>query len=225
MSYRSGRFLAVLLACCLGAGAQAEVTAAQQPDASAIPTDWSGMRFEFALATPRGGNFWREGSSDLELVPGDWRNVAPVFSIGRDWQTGMLTFGAHLSFAPRPHLAFPQDAEFINCADCATQVSDVLTLTARLGLAAGKTLLFADAGKARGSVVATNLFGLLTYADTSLSGWTIGVGAERQIGDGVSLSVRYDHIDLGTLPLPDYLPTGSSKIELDRMQVGMTLRW
>lgn len=224
MTYRAGRFLAVLLACGVGAAAQAETTR-QQPAASVGSIDWSGMRFGFAHAAPRGGNSWREESSDLELVPGGWQNVAPVFSIGRDWQTGLLTYGAHLSFAPTPHLAFPQDAEFINCADCATQVGDILTLTARLGLAAGKTLFFADAGTAQGTVVATNLFGLLTYADTRLSGWTIGVGAERHVGDRVSLSIRYDHLDLGTLPLPDYLPTGSTKVELDRIQVGMAIRW
>ncbi|WP_160147705.1 outer membrane protein [Tabrizicola flagellatus] len=204
---------------------QAEAPSALAPDASSGLTGWSGTKFSFLVAAPRGGNAWREESSGLELVPDGWRNLTPVFSIGHDWQSGRLTYGAHLSYAPTAHLAYPQDADFINCADCTTEVGDVVTLSARLGLDAGKFLLFADAGRARGTVVATNLFGLLTYADTSLSGWTIGIGAERQLGDGVSLTVRYDHVDLGTLPLPDYLPTGSTKVELDRMQAGLSVRW
>ncbi|NHB76850.1 outer membrane protein [Rhodobacter calidifons] len=190
----------------------------------AVP-DWSGPYLGLALAAPQGGNSWRQASSGLELVPGDWRGNGLVLSLGHDWQRNRLTYGARIDYGPGSHVARPRNALFINCADCATEVDNLTTLTGRIGLAAGKAHLFAEGGWARGSVTATNLGGLLTYADADLSGWTLAVGAERQVADGLSLTIRYDHIDLGAQPLPDYVPTGETRIEIGRMQIGFASRW
>lgn len=196
-----------------------------QDAASLAQVDWSGLSFGFALATPRGGNYWREDSSGLELVSDPWNGSAMVVSLGRDWQKGKLTYGAQLSYGDGRYTAEPGDALFINCAGCATEASDVLTLTGRVGFAAGQTRFFATGGAARANVTATNTFGLQVLADTAKTGWTLGVGVEQLVGDGLSLAVSYDRVDLGTLPLPAYLPTGQTDVVFGRVQVGMNLRW
>jgi opacity protein-like surface antigen len=58
-----------------------------------------------------------------------------------------------------------------------------------------------------------------------MTGYSLGLGVEQRIGEALSLSVSYDHVDLGTLPIPDYLPTGETDVTFGRMQVGMNLRW
>jgi opacity protein-like surface antigen len=217
MNYRSG-----LLAVSLLAFAPSYSALAQDP---AEPTDWSGLSFGFALATPRDGNFWREASSGLALESDAWEGSAMVLSLGRDWQRGNLTYGAQVSYGDGSYTSEPGDAVFISCAGCATEASDVLTLTGRVGFATGQTHIFANGGLARANVVATNTFGLQLLADTAMTGWTIGVGVEQRIGDGLSLAVSYDRVDLGTLPLPVYLPTGETDVTFGRMQVGMNVRW
>ena len=61
--------------------------------------------------------------------------------------------------------------------------------------------------------------------DDSLGGWTLGIGAERRIGDILTLAVSYDHVDLGALDLSDYLTNTTSDIQFDQVQVGMNVRW
>jgi opacity protein-like surface antigen len=225
MSYSRGAFVAGLwsLVLCQSVHAEGPLAASTAPGAPA--TDWSGLYTGFALATPRDGNFWRRASDGLELVPGAWQGSAMVMSVGRDWQRGSLTYGAALAYGDGIYSANPGDAAFINCAECETAVSEIVTLTGRLGFVAGQTRFFATGGLARADVLATNLFGLLTYADTSMTGWTLGVGVEQRIADGFSVVLAYDRVDLGTLALPDYLPTGETQVNVDRVQVGMNVRW
>lgn len=217
MTYRPNRLAAGLLVLALSSPAVAE-----GPD---TPVDWSGLSFGFALATPRDGNFWRQASDGLELESAPWEGSAMVLSLGHDWQKGMLTYGAQLAYGNGKYSAQPGDAEFISCAGCATEAADVFTLTGRIGIAAGQTRVFATGGVARANVTATNTFGLQAYADTEMTGWTLGFGVEQQIGDGLSLAVSYDRVDLGTLPLPAYLPTGETDVVFGRMQVGMNVHW
>ncbi|WP_137112168.1 outer membrane protein [Rhodobacter sp. SY28-1] len=229
MAYRSGSLAAGLLAVVIADLALAEDAA--PPDVSPTPVanrviqDWSGTYFGFALATPRGDNTWRQASDGLELVPGDWNGSAMVVSLGHSWQSDRLTYGAQISFGSGQYSADPTSATFISCAACSTTASDLLRLTGRFGFATGQTHFFANGGLAKANVTATNLFGLLVVADQSMTGWTAGLGVEQRIGENLSLSVSYDHADLGTLDLPTYLPTGQTEVNIDLMQVGMNVRW
>lgn len=224
MSYASSTLAAGLATLILAQSALAGGSVADETTAATV-TDWSGLSFGFALATPRGGNSWRQASDGLELEPGPWSGSAMVLSLGRDWQRDRLTYGAQLAYGNGEYIASPGDAAFINCVDCATEASDLLTLTGRLGLAAGSTHLFATGGLARGNVTATYFGGQQVFEHTAMTGWTLGVGVEQRIGGNLSLALSYDHVDLGTLALPDYLPTGETRVNLDRMQVGMKINW
>lgn len=187
--------------------------------------DWSGPYLGFSLATPRDGNSWRQASDGLELVPGPWQGGAMVLSLGQTWQKGSLTYGAQLSFGNGDIIARPEDAAFINCVSCATEVGNLLTLTGRVGFAMGQTQLFATGGVARGTVTTTYSGGAELFGNTAMTGWTLGIGVEQNIGDGLSIAASYDRVDLGTMAIPDYLPTGETKVDFGRMQVGMNLRW
>lgn len=199
---------------------------AEDPASVSAPADWSGFHFGFALATPRGDNTWRQATDGLALVPDAWDGSAMVLSFGRDWQKNNLTYGAQISYGEGSYTAVPTDADFISCSTCRTTASDLLRLTGRVGYATGQTHLFATGGIAKANVLATRLTGLLVDANTSMTAWTLGVGVEQRIGEKLSLSLTYDHMDFGTLPLPLYVPpNGETVVELDVLQVGMNVRW
>ena len=230
MTYGSRKLVAGLLAalpCWTPALAGGPITLGAAPDSPLVApvADWSGPYFGFALATPRGGNAWASRELDLSLVPDGWDGSAMVLTLGHDWQRGKLTYGALLSLSTGEHTAEPINGPFINCADCDTRVSDLITLRGRAGFAAGQTLFFASGGLAHANVTATNLFGLFVIGDKAMTGWTVGIGLERRLGENLSFTMSYDHVDLGTMDLPDYLPTGYTDIDLGIVQVGMNVRW
>jgi opacity protein-like surface antigen len=207
------------------AGGPTDPDAAPDVIATAPPADWSGLYFGAALATPRGDNTWRQASDGLELVPGSWTGSLMVLSVGRDWQKERLTYGAQLSYGNGDFSASPTSATFISCSICATEVSNLITLRGRVGIAAGQMRFFAAGGLAHANVTATNLSGLIVVREAALTGWTAGIGVERLIGENLSLAVSYDHVDLGALDLPTYLPTGETEVDFGMMQVGMNVRW
>lgn len=230
MTYGSRKLVAGLLAalpCWTPALAGGPITLGAAPDSPLVApvADWSGPYLGFALTTPRGGNAWASRELDLSLVPDGWDGSAVVLTLGHDWQRGKLTYGALLSVSNGDYSAAPTNAPFINCADCDTRVSDLITLRGRAGFVAGQTLFFASGGLAHANVTATNLFGLWVIGDTGMTGWTAGLGLERRLGENLSFTMSYDHVDLGTMDLPDYLPTGYTDIDLGIVQVGMNVRW
>lgn len=218
MDHRPGLLAVSLLACAFASPARA-----QDP---APPTDWTGLYFGAALATTQGDNSWRvEDLDDHELIPGPWSRGVPVLTLGHDWQKGNLTYGAAVSVNVGTIEAMPTSAVFFTCVTCETEVSHLITLRGRAGYATGNTLLFASGGYARANALATNVGGAVTVGDDSLDGWTLGIGAERRIGDILTLAVSYDHVDLGKLDLSDYFRNTSSAIRFDQVQVGMNVRW
>ena len=218
MTYRPGLLAASLLSLALSSPARAE-----GPE---TPPDWTGLYFGAAIATAQGDNNWRvEGRDDLEMLPGPWEHGVPVLSLGHDWQRGSLTFGGSLSLNTGVFTASPADGVFFTCVDCQTEISHLILLRGRAGYATEKTLFFASGGLARADVLATNVGGAVMINDDSLGGWTLGIGAERRIGDILTLAVSYDHVDLGALDLSDYLTNTTSDIQFDQVQVGMNVRW
>lgn len=229
MSSRPKAIAAGLLTCILGqaafSGGATDLGAEPTSPETLQTADWSGLYLGLSSTSARGNNSWRQASDGLELVPEPWDGSGLTVSLGHNWQSGQLTYGAQFAYGNGDYIARPGDAAFINCSDCATEATDLFTLVGTVGIAAGQTHFFATGGIAKANVTATNTFGLDLYADTTMTGWTLGVGVEQRIGDQLSLVLSYDHVDLGTLPLPAYLPTGETAVEFNRMQLGMNLRW
>lgn len=221
MAFQSRKVAACLLlaATCLPAAAQ-EPMAPPPGD-----PDWSGYRFGFALATPRGNNTWRIENTSLRLLPRDWTREMPILSVGRDWQTDRFVYGLTASAGGREFFAQPASAFFITCVTCQIEVSDLITLGGRAGFVTGRTLLFASGGLARANVTGANVGGAVIVGDAGLTGWTAGIGAERMIGEILSLSVTYDRVDLGTLDLSAYSAGAVSDVIFGTVRVGMNVRW
>jgi opacity protein-like surface antigen len=231
MAYRSGVLAAglLLISHCLPVGAQDAspqgagfLTFASSGTAT---EDWSGFYVGASVGTPRGENTWTVRGMGMELVPDAWSGSAVSMTFGRDWQSGRLTYGGLVSLGAGLVAAAPTSAFFFTCVACETTVEDLMTVRGRLGLAAGRSHLFATGGFARANVAATNVGGAVLINDDALSGWTLGVGLEHLIGEGLSLALTYDRIDLGALDLSTYNPQTESDISFGLVQVGMNLRW
>lgn len=227
MTYRPVLLAAGLIALLPTGSALAEGLTNPGIDSPAVGStqDWTGLYLGFAVNTPRGDNAWAARETDLSLVPGGWSGSTSMLTLGHDWQHGRMTFGALLSVGGGEIAASPTSATFISCDICETTVSDLTTLRGRMGFVAGPVHIFASGGFARANATATNLSSLLVVRDTTLHGWTAGVGVEHRIGEKLTLAVSYDHVDLGTMELPDYVPTGHTDVDFGLMTVGMNLRW
>jgi opacity protein-like surface antigen len=229
MSIRPSAIASGLCALALGQAALAGGPIDPGPAAEAIEilpaSDWSGTYVGIAAAAVNGDNFWRRASDGLELAPSPWEGNLVSLTLGHDWQSNRLTYGALLSIGQGTFTASPANGLFINCVECQTIAEDLMTLRGKVGFTTGQMQFFATGGLARADVTATNLFGLIIVADTAMTGWTAGIGVERRISDKLSVALSYDHVDLGTLPLPIYLPTGETDVDFGLMQVGLNLRW
>jgi opacity protein-like surface antigen len=219
MANRPSTLAACLLASLYCLPALAEDTS------SPAEVDWSGYYVGAAIGTPNGTNTWEVHNLALELVPGKWSGTSVVLSFGRDWQVGRLTYGGLFTLDAGLVAASPNSAFFFTCSNCQTTVEDLKAIKGRVGLAAGASHFFATGGYAQAHVGATNVGGAVPINNDTLDGWTLGVGVERRIGEGLSLALTYDHFDLGALDLSAYVPQTSSDISLDLMQVGLTARW
>lgn len=202
---------------------------AEEPAPAAAPAatnDWSGYFIGLASARPSGDNAWDlPALEDHALVPDSWTGRLTTVTLGHDWQRGRLTFGTAISRSNGEITAAPQPGIYLLCNDCNTIVSDLTTLRARAGIAAGKTHLFATGGYARADVAGTSGGGQTTVNGATLTGWTLGLGVERQISSRLSLTASYDHTDLGTITLDRHVPGTIAEIDFDLMQFGLTYRW
>lgn len=200
-----------------------------EPIQTATPvqtTDWSGYYVGLSATQPTGDNYWdRPALGDHATLSDDWSGTLPILTVGRDWQRGGLTFGAAFSLSSGEITAAPQPGIYLLCNDCDTIVSDLMTLRARAGLAAGKMHFFATGGFAEADVAGTSGGGQTTVNSGTLSGWTLGLGVERRLGEKISLTAGYDHFDLGAITLERHNPGAISKIEFGLMQLGVNYRW
>lgn len=85
-----------------------------------------------------------------------------------------------------------------------SQVTNIATLAARLGVAFNNVLLYGKGGAAWvGNKYNENAFGVLaTVASETRVGWVAGIGVEYGITPNVSAALEYDYIGLGTATLP-----------------------
>jgi opacity protein-like surface antigen len=215
---------ASLLAAILGTSAVfAEPTQTATPSQT---TDWSGYYVGLSAAQPTGDNYWdRPALGDHSTLSDDWSGTLPILTVGRDWQRGQLTFGAAFSLSGGEITAAPQPGIFLLCNDCDTIVSDLMTLRGRAGLAAGKMHYFVTGGFARADVAGTSGGGQTTVNSDTLTGWTLGLGVERHLGEKLSLTAGYDRTDLGAITLERHNPGAISEIKFGLMQIGVNYRW
>lgn len=200
-----------------------------EPSQTATPgqtTDWSGYYVGLSAAKPTGDNYWdRPALGDHATLTDDWSGNLSILTVGRDWQRGQFTFGAAFSISSGEITASPQPGFYLLCNECDTIINDLMTLRGRAGLAEGKMHFFATGGFAEADVAGTSGAGQTTVNSDRLSGWTLGLGVERRIGEKLSLTASYDHFDLGAITLERHNPGAISEIEFGLMQIGVNYRW
>jgi outer membrane immunogenic protein len=119
--------------------------------------------------------------------------------VGWNYQTGPWVFGIEGSISAAD-LKDDIPSPFFPTLDIDTSEIDWLaTATARAGYAWDRWLVFGKAGYAGAHVEltlndATNQ--VRANKDTWANGWTVGAGTDYMIGDGMSLGLAYDYIDL-----------------------------
>ena len=219
----AGSLVALLSSAALAGGPVADATSQAGP--AAATGDWSGYYAGLSVARPTGDTTWDLPRLAFSLLPDGWSGTLPTLTFGRDWQRGRLTFGAAVSLSSGEISAAPQSDVFFSCIQCNTVVSDLMTLRGRAGLASGRMHYFATGGLARADVAGTSGAGQTTVNSGSLTGWTLGLGLERRLGEHVSLSASYDHTDLGSITLDGHVPGTVADIDFGLMQIGVNYRW
>lgn len=215
---------------CATAPARAGGPASIPGEAPVEPTlaseDWTGLHFGIAIAKPRGDNAYGERSGPVESIPGDWSGNLPTLSLGHDWQRGGLVYGVALSVAGGDTSAVPTPSGGFACPGCETSIKNLATLRGRVGIATGKTLIFASAGAARAKVAATLFDGGGSLGDDSLSGWAAGIGVERFVGQKITVSAEYLKTDLGRMELPTNCSSQCyTDVDFGQVQLGVNYRW
>jgi outer membrane immunogenic protein len=172
---------------------------------------WSG----FSLGVHVGAGWGTKTFDYNDLTPAApflWQSSVPVNGplaggqLGYNWQAGWMVLGieADGSWADIDgHSICNTTTFFLNCSAKTTALT---TVTARLGAAVDKALIYGKGGVAwaRDSLSVSNvaLPPLATAFSTSLSttrtGWTIGAGIEYMFGPCWSAMVEYDYMDFGT---------------------------
>ena len=195
---------------------------AEMPPAAAA--DWQGSYAGIAFARPSGDNFWvvpSQGPSTTDDFSG---NVTSITG-GHDWQRGNLVYGLGLTYGSGDITANPQ-TNLWTCDACSTTISKMASLRGRIGLAMGKTLIYATGGialaDAEGIIESTTLVG-----NDTLNGTVFGLGVEHRVGGNLSVSVEYLKTDLGRFDLAELCNVDScyTDVEFDQMQVGLNYRW
>ena len=207
-----------------GPTATTEETPVAAEMASTVGADWQGSYAGIAFARPSGDNFWvvpSQGPSTTEDFSG---NVTSITG-GHDWQRGNLVYGVGLTYGSGDITATPQTNTW-TCNDCSTNVSKMASLRGRIGLAMGKTLIYATGGIVRADAEATLEVTTSVGSDT-LNGTVFGIGVEHRVGGNLSVSLEYLKTDLGRFDLTGLCSVDScyTDIEFGQTQLGLTYRF
>ena len=207
-----------------GPGAPAEETPLAEVLPAPVSPDWQGSYVGLLFTMPDGENFWyRDGTGPSTTE--DFSGKMASLTIGHDWQRGNLVYGLGLSFGSADYVATPQPAALL-CDDCKTNVSSMASLRGRLGVAMGKTLVFASAGIVSAETEGT-IVGGTPVGDDRLTGTSLGIGIEQMFGEKFSVSIEYMKTDLGRLDLPSLCIATDcyTDIEFNQLQIGMNYHW
>ena len=207
-----------------GPTAVAEETAVAAEMPPITGPDWQGLYAGLSFARPSGDNFWvvpSQGPSTTDDFSG---NVTSV-TVGHDWQRGKLVYGLGLSYGAGDIIANPQTNTW-TCDDCSTTVSKMTSLRGRLGLAMGKTLIYATGGILRADADGM-IEGSTSVGSDTLNGTIVGLGVEHLVSGNLSVSLEYLKTDLGRFDLPALCSVDScyTDIEFGQTQLGLNYRW
>jgi opacity protein-like surface antigen len=175
--------------------------------------NWSGLYLGDTVGGLRGTEHWRWVGVSGGVDP-DFAGYLLSSQVGYNWQMGRIVMGVEGDFG------FANGRGGVSCSNpafsCEANVDDLAFVTARLGYAWGRAMLYAKGGVAFGNVTAQSHWNagtgdlwdynndspytLAKTASTSNweTGWTVGAGMEFALTDRWSAKAEYMHFDLGS---------------------------
>lgn len=143
---------------------------------------------------------WVDAGAGWDLAAGGGEALSPEgpsagFLAGYNWVSDGFVVGAegNISFTN-----FSDSGECDNpLFDCTVDVNMLGSLRGRAGVAVGDALVYATGGLAFSVIqLGSNEFSAPEQSQ-ALLGWTLGAGAEFQLGQGLRLGVEYRHSNYG----------------------------
>jgi outer membrane immunogenic protein len=120
--------------------------------------------------------------------------------VGCNYQTGAWVFGVQGDYDAASATASHADPFFLGQID-SSKTKSLASVTGRVGYAWDRFLGYVKGGgawqKEEYTLTATAL-GLVSTADETRGGWTVGVGGEYAFNDWLSAFVEYDYYGFGT---------------------------
>lgn len=205
------------------------------------PVNWTGFYVGGTLGGGKGHSTY--ASPFAAPVSGDAADLGGAMAggqIGGDWQFGSLVVGAEASAAwakiTGNNTCFSTAPVGLYAGfNCGSTVNALGTVTARLGYAFDKTLVYARGGFAWDRQ--TDLFNNYNFAhevighDSTNTGWTAGAGLEYALMSNLSVGLEYKHFDFGassTFTTTAPAPLVGVNLAPDRLRldmVSMTLNY
>lgn len=140
--------------------------------------------------------------------------------VGYNWQRGVAVLGLEGSWSQS---TIQGNSACLVVLDCKRDVDWVATLTGRVGMAFGHSLLYGMGGVAWGDVnTNVSIVGvpLLTGSETH-TGWVAGFGFEQMLMSRVSFRVEYAHVDLGSEDHQLSIVGGGGPVVTDKVDIKM----
>lgn len=161
------------------------------PPPAAAMYNWSGFYVGISGGGIWGKTQWSDGAI---TVPGNNSDWLLGGTLGYSWQSGPWVFGIEgdYSWTGLRILIAPCGGP------CTTDLNTLGTVRGRIGWATGSTgalLLFLTGGLAFGEV--ENNLGAVVNNKTTVSGWTVGGGAEMALVGNLTAKIEYLYVDLG----------------------------
>lgn len=122
--------------------------------------------------------------------------------VGYNWQRGSLVFGVEAGIAKAWLDSKEQQSPYFSTDRWSSEVEWIGSVTPRVGIALGDSLVYAKGGWAFGEVKDFAIDTIdpsdqISSSDTR-NGWTIGGGAEFKLKPNLVLGVEYNYYDLGS---------------------------
>jgi outer membrane immunogenic protein len=182
---------------------------------AAAAGDWSGVYIGGHVGGAFGDVDWTNVSNastgDMDLTPGETISQEPDGILGgaqlgynlqfTNWLVGIELSGSALDFDDTTSNPNTAPEEYVT-----SELEWLATAAARFGWTWQDSLFYLKGGYAAGKVNTSHIDpgagedGVAdSYStDETHSGWVAGAGLEHQIGDGVSIGLEYNYIDLGS---------------------------
>lgn len=183
-------------------------------------SSWTGGYLGLALGYIDASDTWESSTpaGEPQVTP-EGITFSAYGGYGVDLEGLVLGVETELSW---PDLSDNATCDNIDGIDCNFDVSMMLSVRARAGIALGPTLIYATGGPAVGYIEAEATDPTGTSASKGLVGYTVGAGFEHQTGS-IRYGIEYRHSDYGDVRVDLGTPVGDLNLETDEVRARIAI--